>query len=425
VNVADSLGDLTGQLAHLYAHRAPAVATDLDVDAALHGRSAVIALTRDLLFWGTRLREGMRPTLTDLDTKPARGLAWHLARHPTPQASRSPMDVARLAAPGSPADRWERIATQATLVQTQWESSPNRPAGAAVQTVVADASALALSVSHLDQRLATSVTAAGRPDVAAALTSHAVHGLRTSAEATLRHLARGDLPAWRADVPPRRLEVLPVRHPGDVPRGLARLMSLLDAGTHVSPQHLRLVVQGQERIAATLGKECAALWRASADPVVFDAGRRLHELRLSLKGAEGLLRKDVASIEPRDPRPLLQVTTCLQGMGYTLPEERRGLPQRVDLAVDQTSTLLYSAEAIRTCITEQVYERRWLSAQWSRDETHQSWTPITRLDHHRIEPLVTLGETALDLLTRPAVLAAASAPQPAMAHTAARSHALA
>lgn len=427
MNVADTLGDLTSQLAQLYARRGPAVANDLDVDAALHGRSAVIALTRDLLFWGTRLREGTRPTLVDAETKPAHGLAWHLARHPTPEATRSPMDVARLAAPGSPAERWERVATQASLVQAQWDASSSRPMGPAVRTVVADATVLALSVSHLDQRLATAATASGRPDVAKALTSEAVHGLRASAEATLRHLARDDLPAWRADVavPVRRLDVMPMRNPADVPRGLARLMSLLDAGTHVSPAHLHLVLRGQERIAAALGKDYAALWRATADPSTFDTGRRLTELRLSLQGAAPALRKDIGSIEPADPRALLQVNECLRALGFSLPEARRGLPQRVDLVADQTATLLYSVHAVSSCVRNQVDERRWLTAQWNHDETAQTWHRADRLDHPRIGPLLTLGETALDLLTRPAALMALSAPQPAMAQTASRGHVMA
>ena len=427
MNVADTLGDLTGQLAQLYAQRGPTVANDLDVDAALHGRSAVIALTRDLLFWGTRLRQGTRPTLVDAETKPAHGLAWHLARHPIPEATRSPMDVARLATPGSPAERWERIATQATLVQAQWETSPSKPMGPAVNTVVADATVLALSVSHLDQRLATTAAASGRPDVAKALTSEAVHGLRTSAEATLRQLARGDLPAWRADVsaPARRLDVLPMRSPADVPRGLARLMSVLDAGTHVSPAHLHVVLRGQERIAAALNKDCAALWRATADPSTFDAGRRLTELRLSLQGAALALRKDIGSIEPADPRALLQVNECLRALGFSLPGARRGLPQRVDLVADQTATLLYSVHAVSSCVQAQVHGRRWLTAEWNHDETAQTWHRTDRLDHSRIGPLLTLGETALDLLTRPAALAALSAPQHAMAQTASRGHVMA
>jgi len=427
VNVADTLGDLTGQLAQLYAQRGPTVANDLDVDAALHGRSAVIALTRDLLFWGTRLRQGTRPTLVDAETKPANGLAWHLDRHPLPAATRSPMDVAQLAAPGSPAERWELIATQASLVQAQWDTSLNKPIGPAVKTVVADATVLALSVSHLDQRLATTAAASGRPDVAKALTSEAVHGLRSSAEATLRHLARSDLPAWRAEVavPVRRLDVMPMRNPGDVPRGLARLMSLLDDGTHVSPTHLHAVMRGQERIAAALIRDCAALWRATADPAAFDAGRRLTELRLSLQGAAPALRKDIGSIEPADPRALLQVNECLRALGFSLPEARRGLPQRVDLAVDQTSTLLYSVHAVSSCARTQVYSRRWLAAQWNRDETQQSWSKVDDVGHSRVAPLLTLSETALDLLTRPSVLGAMTAQQPAMAQTASRSHALA
>lgn len=427
MNVADTLGDLTGQLAQLYAQRGPTVANDLDVDAALHGRSAVIALTRDLLFWGTRLRNGTRPTLIDAETKPAHGLAWHLARHPVPEATRSPMDVARLAGPGSPAERWERVATQATLVQAQWDASPSRPMGPAVKTVVADATVLALSVSHLDQRLATSAAASGRPDVAKALTSEAVHGLRASAEATLRHLAREDLPAWRAEVPLRRprLEVLPMRSPADVPRGLARLMSLLDAGTHVSPAHLHLVLRGQERIAAALTKDCAALWRATADPTAFDAGRRLTELRVSLQGTAPALRKDIGSIEPADPRALLQVNECLCALGFSLPEPRRGLPQRVDLAVDQTSTLLYSVEAVGSCARAQIHGGRWLAAAWDRDETKQSWHRVDDVGHSRVGPLLTLSETALDLLTRPSILGATAASQPAMAQSASRVHALA
>ncbi|TNM67596.1 hypothetical protein FHN55_09060 [Streptomyces sp. NP160] len=427
MNVADTLGDLTGQLAQLYVQRGPTVANDLDVDAALHARSAVIALTRELLFWGTRLRQGTRPTLVDAETRPAHGLAWHLTRHPVPEATRSPMDVARLAAPGSAAERWERVATQATLVQTQWEASPSKPMGPAVRTVVADATVLALSVSHLDQRLATTAAASGRPDVAEALTSQAVHGLRTSAEATLRHLARGDLPAWRADIalPARRLDVLPMRSPADLPRGLARLMSLLDAGTHVSPAHLHLVLRGQERIASALGKECATLWRATADPAIFDAGRRLTELRLSLQGAAPALRKDIGSIEPADPRALLQVNECLRALGFSLPEARRGLPQRVDLAVDQTSTLLYSVEAVGSCARSQVNGRRWLTAEWNRDETAQTWHRADRHDHSRIGPLLILGETALDLLTRPAALMTHAAQQPAMAQTASRGHVMA
>ncbi|MBF5083060.1 hypothetical protein [Quadrisphaera sp. INWT6] len=428
MNVADTLGDLTGQLAQLYAQRGPTVANDLDVDAALHGRSAVISLTRELLFWGTRLREGTRPTLVNQETKPANGLAWHLARHPIPEANRSPMDVAALATPGSAAERWERTATQATLAQMQWDASPSaRPIGPAVKTVLADATALALSVSHLDQRLATTAAASGRPDVAKALTSEAVHGLRTSAEATLRHLAREDLPVWRAEVSLRRprLDVMPMRSPTDVPRGLARLMSLLDAGTNVDPRHLYLVLRGQERIASALHQDCAALWRKTADPNVFDAGRRLTELRLSLQRTNSALRKDVGTIEPADPRPLLQLNECLRALGFSIPEGGRGTQQRVDLAIDQTTTLLYSVEAVGSCVRSQVDGRRWLAAHWNQDETQQSWHKVDRLDHERVYPLVALGETALDLLTRPAVLAAMSAPQPAMAQTATRSHALA
>lgn len=428
MNVADTLGDLTGQLAQLYTQRSPTVANDLDVDAALHGRAAVISLTRDLLFWGTRLREGSRPTLVSAETKPAHGLAWHLARHPVPEAKRSPMDVAALAAPGSAAERWERIATQATLVQMQWEASPaGRPMGPAVQTVVADATVLALSVSHLDQRLATTAASSGRPDVAEALTSHAVHGLRTSAEATLRYLAKGDLPAWRSEVPLRRprLEVLPMRSPADVPRGLARLMSVLDAGTNVDPRHLHLVLRGQERIATALSRDCAALWRTTADPALFDAGRRLTELRLSLQGAAPVLRKDVGTIEPTDSRPLLQVNECLRALGFSLPQNLRGAQQRADLAVDQTSTLLYSVEAVASCVRAQVDGRRWLAALWNEDEAQQIWHKVDRLDHARIAPLITLGETALDLLTRPPVLTTKSTHQPAMAQNTVRSHALA
>ncbi|MGQ7298047.1 hypothetical protein [Quadrisphaera sp. KR29] len=423
MNVADTLGDLTGQLAQLYAQCSPTAVDGLDVDAALHGRAAVVALSRHLLFWGTRLREGTRPTLLDAETKPANGLAWHLARYPMPQATRSPMDVARLAQAGSAADRWERIATQATLVQAQWDTSLSKPVGPAVKTVVADATVLALSVSHLDQRLAIAAAASGRTEVAEALTHHAVHGLRHSAEATLRHLAKGDLPAWRAEVPGRRLDVLPVRHPAEVPRGLARLMSLLDAGTSVSPAHLHLVLRGQQRIATALGHECAALWRTTASLTAFDAGRRLHELRVSLGGAIPALGKDIGTIEASDPRPLLQVNECLRGLGFSLPEGISGPHQRVDLVADQTSTLLYSVEAVRTCVRDQVDERRWLTAQWNHDETKQSWHKSDRLDHPRIGPLIALGERALDLLTRPAALMAPPVTQPAVARTAHRSHA--
>ncbi|MBC3763448.1 hypothetical protein ACUN7V_20195 [Quadrisphaera oryzae] len=428
MNVADTLGDLTGQLAGLYTQRGPTVTNDLDVDAALHGRSAVLALTRELLFWGTRLREGSRPTLVDAETKPAHGLAWHLARHPIPEATRSPMEVAALAAPGSAAERWESVATQATLAQTQWDATPSsRPMGAAVKTVVADATVLALSVSHLDQRLATTAAASGRLDVAEALTSQAVHGLRISAEATLRHLAKAELPAWRAEVPLRRprLEVLPMRSPADVPRGLARLMSLLDAGTTVDPRHLHLVVRGQERIATALSRDCTALWRTTADPAVFDAGRRLTELRLSLQQAGPALRKDIGTIEPTDARPLLQVNECLRALTFSLPQTLREARQRAELVADQASTLLYSVEAVGSCVRAQVTGRRWLAAHWNDDETHQSWHRVDRLDHSRIGPLLALGETALDLLTRPAALAAMSAPQPAVTQSASRSHALA
>lgn len=380
---------LARELAHLAAAGTSRNVDAAGFDAALAARREMLALMRQVLsdstgvsrddtgIVSTRDRGNPRRSIEELEAHPVAVLARTLASHPTPGGRGSHIDRS-LAAPESSAGRaWMRISRHALVAGHEWSTRPARPSPEQQWSAVADVAALAQALVVLDRDLAEAARRHGDvdPTLVEALEASSTSGLRVAAGEAGALAAAGDLPEWGEpgpDTTPTR--VLMVRSPDDVAAAQGRLAVQIGTAAELSPQAVGLVAEGQARILAVT----AVALRGNDDERATRSMRLAQQLRDAATE-----RRQLASLMPDDPRPVLQTREVLQHLravgdrGWSGPQARAYLPA-LAAVVDCSPAVV---QALSRSADQAVRTGRWIvpntAAQRANDPL---WRRATRAD---------------------------------------------
>lgn len=321
MNAATAVQDVTTHLAQLSILEHPVEQTSMGIDAALHGRGAAIALSRQVLGDVLGTARASSADLSTLHTHPERVLARALYVGARQARNHSPAEITAAVDPRSASAAWERLGAAATRAHVAWTQSPRLPSGPEGRAAVADIAVIALGVAHLDKRLLQAATRAGADDVARDLLVAEGAGLNLAARSVIDRFAAG-ASSWKVAEPQRveRLAVLPVTCAEDLPRGLGRLHDLLSSGVVVTPQHTLMLLVAQVRMSSVLVEQSQRAARATGDAVYSSLASRLTDHVSRLAGSWSREDRALVSLEPSDPRPVQQAGECLRQLaGVALP----------------------------------------------------------------------------------------------------------
>jgi len=398
VNASTGVEEVTAHLAHLSVLEHPVEQTSMGIDAALHGRGAVIALSRQVLADVLGTDKASSVDLSTLHSHPERVLARALRVGVREARNHSPAEVSAAVHPRSPSAAWERLGAAATQAHVAWTQSPGIPSGPEGRAAIADIAVLALGVAHLDRRLVQAATHAGADDVARDLGVAEGAGLHLSARSVIDRFAPA-ASSWgtRLPRPMAGLAVLPVSTPEDLPLGLQRLREMLESEAGVSPQHTLMLITAQVRMTTVLAEEVRRVARATGDNAFPGLLSQLTDHASELAGSWGRADRSLASRARSDPRPVRQAGECLRCLA-------RG-PQPIETLRATAASVVDLARSTADAVEASVKVGSWVTYA-SRGENQQAMAWRV-LDRH--EPPSVL-DALRSAVTRAATTAQAPAP---------------